>query len=112
MKLDLVLVTRDRRPEWSYHAKEPEVGDRVTWNAEAGHVSGTIIKKHTKDTAYKGYTDHAGVDEPQHEIKGDKSDHIALHKLRRCMGQRAEWPLALSLPARNVTNKNRRATRA
>jgi Hypervirulence associated proteins TUDOR domain len=25
-----------------------KVGDRVTWNSEAGHVSGTIIKVHTK----------------------------------------------------------------
>ena len=26
-----------------------KVGDHVTWNSEAGHVSGTIIKVHTKD---------------------------------------------------------------
>jgi DUF2945 family protein len=25
------------------------VGDHVTWNSEAGHVSGTIIKVHTQD---------------------------------------------------------------
>jgi len=30
------------------------VGDRVTWNSGAGHVSGTIIKVHTKDFDYKG----------------------------------------------------------
>ena len=56
------------------------VGDHVTWNSEAGHVSGTIIKVHTKDVAYKGYTHHARKDDPQYEIKSDKTDHIAMHK--------------------------------
>jgi len=31
-------------------------GDHVTWNSEAGHVSGKIIKIHTKDADYKGCT--------------------------------------------------------
>ena len=57
-----------------------KVGDHVVWNSEAGHVSGTIIKVHTRDVAYKGYTHHACVDEPQYEIKSDKTDHIAMHK--------------------------------
>ncbi|MCA9810380.1 MAG: HVA1 family protein, partial [Candidatus Dadabacteria bacterium] len=26
-----------------------KVGDNVSWNSEAGRVSGTIIKVHTKD---------------------------------------------------------------
>jgi len=57
-----------------------KVGDHVSWNSEAGHVSGTIIKIHTKDADYKGYTHHASPDEPQYEIKSDKTDHIAMHK--------------------------------
>ena len=57
-----------------------KVGDHVTWNSEAGHVSGTITKVHTKDIDYKGYTHHARPDDPQYEIKSDKTDHIALHK--------------------------------
>ncbi|BCT67661.1 DUF2945 domain-containing protein [Nitrosospira sp. NRS527] len=48
-----------------------KVDDHVTWNSEAGHVSGKIIKVHTKDVAYKGYTHHASEDEPQYEIKSD-----------------------------------------
>ncbi len=55
-------------------------GDHVTWNSEAGHVSGTIIKVHTKNFQYKGYTHHASPDEPQYEIKSDKTEHIAAHK--------------------------------
>ena len=56
------------------------VGDHVVWNSEAGHVSGTIIKVHTKDVDYKGYTHHASRDEPQYEIRSDKTDHVAMHK--------------------------------
>lgn len=56
------------------------IGDHVTWNSEAGRVGGTIIKVHQKNLQYKGYTHHASPDEPQYEIKSDKTDHIALHK--------------------------------
>lgn len=57
-----------------------KVDDKVSWNSEAGRVSGTIIKVHTKDFPYKGYTHHATEEDPQYEIKSDKSDHIAAHK--------------------------------
>ena len=56
------------------------IGDHVTWNSEAGHVSGRIIKVHTKDVTYKGYTHHASTDNTQYEIKSDKTEHVALHK--------------------------------
>jgi hypothetical protein len=57
-----------------------KVGDHVSWNSEAGRVSGKIIKKHVRDFDYKGHTHHASADEPQYEIKSDKTDHIAAHK--------------------------------
>ncbi|MBO9592694.1 MAG: DUF2945 domain-containing protein [Niabella sp.] len=57
-----------------------KVGDNVRWNSEAGMVSGTIVKVHTKDFQYKGYTHHATVADPQYEIKSSKTDHIAAHK--------------------------------
>lgn len=59
-----------------------KIGDHVRWNSEAGKVTGVIIKVHTKDFDYKGYTHHASEDDPQYEIKSDKSDHIAAHKGR------------------------------
>jgi len=61
-------------------ARKLKVGDRVRWNSEAGYVSGRIIRVHTRDVDYKGYTHHASKDEPQYEIKSDKTDHIAMHK--------------------------------
>ena len=57
-----------------------KVGDHVAWNSEAGRISGTIVKVHTSDTNYKGYTHHASREDPQYEIQSDKTDHIALHK--------------------------------
>jgi hypothetical protein len=57
--------------------KKFKVGGHVTWNSEAGHVSGEIIKVHTRDVDYKGYTHHAN---PQYEIKSSKTDHLAMHK--------------------------------
>jgi len=57
-----------------------QVGDHVIWNSEAGMVSGRIIKVHTKNVDYKGYTHHASPEEPQYEIKSDKTDHVAMHK--------------------------------
>lgn len=57
-----------------------KVGDRVSWNSEAGHVSGTIIKVHVRDFDYKGHTHRATTDDPQYEIQSSKTDHIAAHK--------------------------------
>jgi Hypervirulence associated proteins TUDOR domain len=60
--------------------KNLNIGDHVSWNSEAGRVTGLIVKVHTKDFDYKGYMHHATKDDPQYEIKSDKSDHIAAHK--------------------------------
>lgn len=61
-------------------AKDFSVGDHVAWNSEAGHVTGVITKKHTKDVDYKGHTRRCSEDEPQYEIESDKTDHVAMHK--------------------------------
>jgi hypothetical protein len=61
-------------------ANKFKIGDHVTWNSEAGHVTGRVAKVHTKNVNYKGYVHHASKDDPQYEIKSDKSNHIALHK--------------------------------
>jgi hypothetical protein len=57
-----------------------QVGDHVSWNSEAGRVRGRIVKVHVRDFDYKGHRRHASEDEPQYEIKSDKTDHIAAHK--------------------------------
>jgi len=44
--------------------KRFKVGDHVTWNSEAGHVSGKIIEVHTANADYKG--DYVGLDYNRH----------------------------------------------
>ncbi|MFG6515252.1 DUF2945 domain-containing protein [Sulfitobacter sp. TB366] len=55
-------------------------GDRVSWNSEAGRVSGRIIEVHETGFEYKGHHRRASKEEPQYEIESDKTDHIAAHK--------------------------------
>jgi len=55
-------------------------GDHVSWNSEAGRVSGHITRVVTSEIKFKGYTVHASKEEPQYESKSDKTDHIAMHK--------------------------------
>src|SRR6266850_91229 len=61
-------------------AKTFKVGDHVSWNSEAGRVRGKIVKVHKRAVNYKGYIHRATPDDPQYEIKSDKTDHVALHK--------------------------------
>jgi hypothetical protein len=62
------------------HGREFKVGDHVSWNSEAGRVRGRIVRVHTRDVNYKGYVHHASREDPQYEIKSDKTEHVALHK--------------------------------
>jgi hypothetical protein len=64
-------------------------GDHVSWNSEAGRIRGRITRVIMTRITFKGYTVHASKDEPQYEIKSDKTDHIAMHKgsaLRKLAG--------------------------
>jgi Hypervirulence associated proteins TUDOR domain len=67
-------------PQRRKMAHDLKVGDHVEWNSEAGRVRGTIKKKHTSEITFKGYTVHASTEEPQYEIKSDKTDHLAMHR--------------------------------
>ena len=56
------------------------IGDHVSWNSEAGRVSGRIIAIHTSDFDYKGHTHRASEADPQYEIKSDRTMHVAAHR--------------------------------
>jgi hypothetical protein len=60
--------------------KRFNVGDHVGWKSEAGPVRGRILRIVTSNVRFKGYTVHASEEEPQYEIKSDKTDHVAMHK--------------------------------
>ncbi len=61
-------------------AKTLNRGDRVSWNSEAGRVTGIVQKKITSEIVFKGYKRHATKDDPQYIIKSDRTDHVAIHK--------------------------------
>ncbi|MFT8550301.1 hypervirulence associated TUDOR domain-containing protein [Acetobacter okinawensis] len=57
-----------------------KIGDIVSWNSEAGYVSGRICGVHTAPFMVNGYQHHATPTNPQYEIVSLKSTHIAFHK--------------------------------
>ncbi|MFJ9552542.1 DUF2945 domain-containing protein [Nocardiopsis sp. NPDC101807] len=57
-----------------------DVGDHVSWNSEAGRVSGTITRVHTGDFTFRGRTRRASEDDPQYEIESDRTGRTAAHK--------------------------------
>jgi Hypervirulence associated proteins TUDOR domain len=59
---------------------ELKVGDRVSWNSEAGRVTGIIRKKIVSPVRFKGYVVRASEREPQYMIESEKTDHVAVHK--------------------------------
>ena len=68
---------------------EFKTGDHVSWNSEAGRVSGIIRKTIRTPTEFKGYTVRASREKPQYVIESDKTDHLAVHKgsaLRKIRG--------------------------
>jgi hypothetical protein len=78
-------------------------GDRVSWNSEAGRVTGVIQRKVTRQIVFKGYKRRASPDELQYIIKSERTDHVAIHRARRCgdsQRKRAE---------RNSHNESRRS---
>lgn len=55
-------------------------GDHVRWNSDVGHVVGVVTKVVTHDVEFMGRHRHASKDEPQYEVKSDKTGHLAMHK--------------------------------
>jgi len=55
-------------------------GDHVTWNSHGNKVEGTVERKITKETEASGRKVKASKDEPQYEVKSEKSGGTAVHK--------------------------------
>ena len=61
-------------------AKEFSKGDHVTWSSHGNTVEGTVERKITEETEASGRTVKASKDEPQYEVKSDKTGKTAVHK--------------------------------
>jgi hypothetical protein len=55
-------------------------GDHVEWSSHGSKTEGTVEQKITKRTEAAGRTVAASKDEPQYEVKSDKSGKTAVHK--------------------------------
>ena len=55
-------------------------GDHVTWKSHGSEASGTVQRKITSDTEASGRTVKASKDDPQYEVKSEKSGRTAVHK--------------------------------
>ena len=55
-------------------------GDQVSWKSHGGTAEGTVERKITSDTEASGRKVKASKDEPQYEVKSEKSGRTAVHK--------------------------------
>jgi hypothetical protein len=55
-------------------------GDHVRWKSHGGTAEGTVQRTITSDTEASGRTVRASEDDPQYEVKSEKSGRTAVHK--------------------------------
>ena len=61
-------------------ADELHTGDRVTWRSHGSTAEGTVERKITSDAEASGRTVRASPDDPQYEVRSEKSGRTAVHK--------------------------------
>ncbi|GAA1628674.1 DUF2945 domain-containing protein [Actinoplanes couchii] len=57
-----------------------EKGEKVSWRSHGETVHGTVQRKITKRTTAAGRTVAASSEEPQYQVKSDKTGNEAVHK--------------------------------
>ncbi|KBZ64457.1 DUF2945 domain-containing protein [Mycobacterium colombiense] len=55
-------------------------GDKVEWQSHGTTVRGTVEDKITSDTEAAGRTVRASTDDPQYQVRSDKTVADAVHK--------------------------------
>ncbi|GGV40811.1 DUF2945 domain-containing protein [Streptomyces griseoflavus] len=55
-------------------------GDEVAWSSHGSETTGKVEKKITERTEEAGRTVAASEEEPQYEVRSDKSGRSAVHK--------------------------------
>jgi DUF2945 family protein len=61
-------------------ADELSKGDHVSWKSHGSQAEGTVERKITEDTEASGRTVRASDEDPQYEVKSEKSGNTAVHK--------------------------------
>ncbi|MCW2696160.1 MAG: uncharacterized protein JWR62_1245 [Modestobacter sp.] len=55
-------------------------GDHVSWKSHGGQAEGTVEREITSDTEASGRTVRASEDDPQYEVRSEKSGNTAVHR--------------------------------
>ena len=55
-------------------------GDKVKWSSHGGEAVGVVVREITADTEAAGRVVRASEDEPQYEVRSEKSGGTAVHK--------------------------------
>ena len=59
--------------------KEPRPGDKVSWNASQGEVTGKVEKKLTRPIKIKSQSIKASAEDPKYLVRSDKTGKKAAH---------------------------------
>lgn len=60
--------------------KEFDKCDRVSWQSHGSTVHGEVEREITSDTQAAGRTVRASADNPQYQVRSDKTGRDAVHK--------------------------------
>ena len=55
-------------------------GDKVKWSSHGGEAVGVVLREITSDTEAAGRVVRASEEEPQYEVRSEKSGGTAVHK--------------------------------
>ena len=55
-------------------------GDKVKWSSHGGEAEGVVLREITADTETAGRVVRASEEEPQYEVRSEKSGGTAVHK--------------------------------
>jgi hypothetical protein len=61
-------------------ADDLQKGDHVRWRSHGGTAEGTVQRRSTSDAEAAGRTVRASEDDPQYEVKSEKSGGTAVHE--------------------------------
>ncbi|WKB51619.1 DUF2945 domain-containing protein [Eleftheria terrae] len=55
-------------------------GDKVSWQTPQGRTAGTVVKRVTRPAQAGGHTAQASSEDPQYEVRSEKSGKTAIHR--------------------------------
>ncbi|GAA3503827.1 DUF2945 domain-containing protein [Streptomyces prasinosporus] len=59
---------------------KPKKGDKVTWSSHGGRAEGEVEKEITERTEAAGRTVDASPEDPQYQVRSEKSGRSAVHR--------------------------------